>query len=719
MLFYIVTPTFNALPWLERCVRSVADQAGEGVQVHHHVQDGGSRDGSPGWLADWQARYAGTPGYTFTYESGRDDGMYDAINRAWAKLPPEADMTAHLNSDEQYLPGALAGIAEAMRCHPEAEIALGTYLVLDIQSHYICHRRPILPHRWSSQTVCEIITCSCFHRAEPFRRHGIRFNARWRAIADVIFYRDLVETAPRFLVLPELFTSCFTLTGQNLAWSQVSRNEWQEVLEALPWHVSRRHGFAYRWCNLKRRLVDARLPAPVDYGIYLPGQEKRTAIPIQHPTCRWKLRDVGEEWQQPEESPAAAAPPAAGRKGRILLSAYSFGAYRGSETGVGWNIARGLALRGYEVTVLTTPEFHRLNTEAIRQEKLPLQLQEYDFGLQVWSAAATYYQWQRCMRPVVRQLAAGGGYDLFYQVNWNQYRGLCVPFGLPIPSMAGPLGGAETIPRSLLGRAGGLPWRQRLKEWARYAGLDALPLRWRNRKGNVLLLASNPVTAERLRHWGGCRRVEVCPAIAVDAEEIRELPDGGNRRDIVFDGGTRPEKGAALFLAALARADFKGETVRVLIPGIRPERQAAWQRMARQAGLPEGVSLGLLPFVRREEMLGMLRQCRLFASAAYRDSGGMGILEAVACGAQVLCLDIPSQFWLPGRLACKVPVRGSFKELMQAYAGALSEAWQQGAQEAGERRERRLRFLRETMTWDARLDTLEQLISQEIKNIDK
>ena len=294
MKFYIVTPTFKALDWLQRCVRSVADQAGQGVEVHHHVQDGAAGDGTAAWLQQWQDAHAGVPGYTFSYESGRDAGMYDAINRAWAKLPADADVTAHLNSDEQYLPGALAGVARALLQHPEAEVALGTYIIVDAESRYICHRRPIMPHPWSSQTVCEIITCSCFHRADVFRRHGIRFEARWKAIADVVFYRDLVNAGPRFIVLPELLTSTFTVTGSNLAWTDTSRREWAELNTEMPWHVRKRHAFAYRWCNLKRRWQDRRCAAPQEYALYMPGEETRRTISIHKPTCIWGLRTQGE-----------------------------------------------------------------------------------------------------------------------------------------------------------------------------------------------------------------------------------------------------------------------------------------------------------------------------------------------------------------------------------------------------------------------------------------
>ncbi|MGN1309901.1 MAG: glycosyltransferase, partial [Akkermansia sp.] len=62
----------------------------------------------------------------------------------------------------------------------------------------------------------------------------------------------------------------------------------------------------------------------------------------------------------------------------ILLSAYSFGAWRGSEAGVGWNVAKGLAERGHKVTVLTTPEFHELNVSALEKVRLPIALIEVD-----------------------------------------------------------------------------------------------------------------------------------------------------------------------------------------------------------------------------------------------------------------------------------------------------------------------------------------------------
>jgi hypothetical protein len=263
--------------------------------VHHHVQDGGSVDGTPAWLATWKVQSSSIPGYTFTYESGKDAGMYDAINLAWAEMPSDAAVTAHLNSDEQYLPGALKGVAEAFKTHSEAEIVLGTYIIVDAESRYICHRRPVKPSRWRSQTVCELITCSCFHRADAFIRHGIRFDTRYKALADLVFYRDIVNSSPVFCVQPGLITSSFTVTGDNLAWTEGSKREWDAEMATLPWYVSRRHGIAYRCNNLLRRIADVTSPAPGSYSIYMPGEATRTEVKINHPTAHWGMRTKSDD----------------------------------------------------------------------------------------------------------------------------------------------------------------------------------------------------------------------------------------------------------------------------------------------------------------------------------------------------------------------------------------------------------------------------------------
>lgn len=295
MKFYIVTPAFNSLKYLQRCVRSVADQVCPGVSVHHHVQDGASVDGTAEWLSDWKCAHDDKEGYTLTFESVRDKGMYDAINKAWAILPQDADITAHLNSDEQYLPFALKQISEKLQSRLDVDIVITSYVVVDENNQYICHRRPTKPWRWISSISCEIMTCACFHRVSTFKRHGIRFDDRWKSLGDLAMYREVVNTCPRFLTLPNVWSSVFSVTGNNLGWSEITHREWPVYVASLPFPLKYMHKIAVYFSNFKRRYCDWTNPNPDSYEIYPQGASNRKKYSIDNPTAHWGCRANGED----------------------------------------------------------------------------------------------------------------------------------------------------------------------------------------------------------------------------------------------------------------------------------------------------------------------------------------------------------------------------------------------------------------------------------------
>lgn len=296
MTFYIVTPAYNALSWLQRCIYSVADQVAEGVEVHHHIQDGGSSDGTPEWLENWQEEQISRSGYTFTYESAKDSGMYDALNKAWEKMPPDAVITAHLNSDEQYLPGALKAVSEAVLTHADADILLTSYIVIDADGRYICHRRPATPRKWISRISCEIFTCACFHKVDTFLKHGVRFDTRYRSIADMVMYRDLVNLDLNIRPIPGVLTSLFTVTGNNLAWTEATQIDWDIFQKENP-HVGSwfNRNIPYRVSGLLRALKDILYPAPRQYAVYAVTGTERVTFPIMNPTCRWGKKRTSVE----------------------------------------------------------------------------------------------------------------------------------------------------------------------------------------------------------------------------------------------------------------------------------------------------------------------------------------------------------------------------------------------------------------------------------------
>jgi glycosyltransferase involved in cell wall biosynthesis len=148
MKVWIVTPSYNQLDWLKKAIAAVADQSTQELEVHHHVQDGASTDETVEWLKNYAAGIpkSGIAGYTFSYESVPDEGMYHAINKGWDKTPEGYDFMAYINCDEQYLPNALASVAKEFKENPDADIVLATNIVVDGKGRYLCHRRAVKPY---------------------------------------------------------------------------------------------------------------------------------------------------------------------------------------------------------------------------------------------------------------------------------------------------------------------------------------------------------------------------------------------------------------------------------------------------------------------------------------------------------------------------------------------------------------------------------------------
>ena len=77
MRFSVVTASFRQLAWLKRCVRSVADQRGE---VEHLIQDAGTGVE----LEEWVRAHSSAQ-----LKVEKDGGMYDALNRGFARATGE------------------------------------------------------------------------------------------------------------------------------------------------------------------------------------------------------------------------------------------------------------------------------------------------------------------------------------------------------------------------------------------------------------------------------------------------------------------------------------------------------------------------------------------------------------------------------------------------------------------------------------------------------
>ena len=394
----------------------------------------------------------------------------------------------------------------------------------------------------------------------------------------------------------------------------------------------------------------------------------------------------------------------------ILLIAYCIGAGRGSEPGVGWNVARGLALRGHEVTVISTSKYHDQNKQCIDDEKLNIRLITQDFPKSRWTRS--YKIWQSKIGPVIRHEVQRHQYDVVHHITFNQYRSIKDVFYAKIPALIGPIGGAETIPIPLL-RYGVLPIAYVIKELLRYIPWDAIPFIHRINKAKhpVEIICSNQITANRLNKgfFRVKNSVSIAPAISINRGEICETSMQSKEDSyILFDGGlARPQKGTWLMLDALRELWKHNYCIPVCIVGLSDKEKSTISNKAHQLGLPQE-ALRLHNSVARSEMLTLMRNATIMLSTVYRDSGAMALLEALAQGTRIVCLDIPSQLWLPPDFACKVPVQKSRRAMVRALVSAIQQQLSLPSPDSSWHK-KCIDFLQNHMTWESRIDLFEKM----------
>lgn len=329
---------------------------------------------------------------------------------------------------------------------------------------------------------------------------------------------------------------------------------------------------------------------------------------------------------------------------RILLSAFACAPNVGSETGGGWRWALELA-REHEVVVLTDiarrpmlePFIGALDNPRVVYfrpaglGKLPLDSRTAQF---------LYSAWQYALLPFARRLHREHRFDLAIHLTYGVFRHPSFLGFLGIPFVFGPVGGGEDAPWRLK-RA--YPWRDKLASLARrLLNLSAKfnPFLWLALSRADLILVRTAETARALP-----------PPFVRRAVEHQEIgtPAHGRRGplprraadaplEVLFAGRLLCLKGIHLALRAVAQARASGADIRFTIIGSGP-RETWLKEIAAGLGLAEP-ALRWVARVPQDRLFEMYEagHCLLFPSL--HDSGGNVVLEALACGLPVVCLDL-------------------------------------------------------------------------------
>jgi hypothetical protein len=222
----VVCPSFQQGRYLEETIRSVLLQNYPALEFI--IMDGGSRDESPGllekyarWLAHW--------------ESQPDRGQSHALNKACDRATGE--LIGWINSDDYYLPGALAAAARAFRAAPRSLI-FGDWAIRDGVAPGLVRirERPAFAFQVAVGGRHLPSHATFWPRAahQPVRE-DLRFTMDAelfkRLAASGLRPRHLAQTLSVFRRHPEAKTSTL---------ADVARSETEAWSSAQPWHVHSR-----------------------------------------------------------------------------------------------------------------------------------------------------------------------------------------------------------------------------------------------------------------------------------------------------------------------------------------------------------------------------------------------------------------------------------------------------------------------------------------------
>ena len=348
---------------------------------------------------------------------------------------------------------------------------------------------------------------------------------------------------------------------------------------------------------------------------------------------------------------------------KILLSAYSCEPGKGSERGVGWNVARQIA-NHHEVWVLTRPDESRDEIEAeLARNPVPNMHFVY-FTLPFWQDSLRwgqsgaiqlhYYLWQIQAYFVGRRLHGEVGFDIAHHVTFVRYSSPSFLSLLPIPFVWGPVGGGESAPWAFWQDFSMKNKLYEILRWAWRALGELDPFTRLTAQRSALIYATTDDTARQIYSLGAAR-VKQLSESGIAEVELQQLslcssPPSDSFR---FINAARllHWKGIYLGLRAFALAQLPDAEYWILGEGPELERL---QTLASDLGITNRVKFfGMLP---RHEVLDKLGQCSVLVHPSLHDSGGWVPLEAMAAGRPILCLDLggPSAMVTPD-VGIKVP----------------------------------------------------------------
>ncbi|MDD5370406.1 MAG: glycosyltransferase family 2 protein [Anaerolineaceae bacterium] len=238
-LVTIITPSFNQVAYLEQAIRSVLEQ--DYPNLEYYVMDGGSTDGSLEMIEKFAPRLAG-------WVSEPDRGQADGVNKGLARA--RGEIIGWLNSDDLYLPGAIASAVEALQAHPQAGMVFSDVQAIDAAG------RVTNVMRYGDWGLEDLMTFHIIGQPGVFMRHSALqqvglLDLRYRFLLDHQLWLRLAQVAPMVHVKAIWAAGRFHPAAKNVAQAPRFGHEAYAIVEWMRTQPALAEPYAY----LEKRIL--------------------------------------------------------------------------------------------------------------------------------------------------------------------------------------------------------------------------------------------------------------------------------------------------------------------------------------------------------------------------------------------------------------------------------------------------------------------------------
>ena len=336
---------------------------------------------------------------------------------------------------------------------------------------------------------------------------------------------------------------------------------------------------------------------------------------------------------------------------RVLIAAYSCLGNAGHPLPGGgdlmaWNVIKRLA-QFCGLWVLTCEKNREAIEKALAEEAIPGV--EFHFaGLPAWmtpllrfpgSLHLHAYLWQWSAYFAACRLHRHVRFDLAHHLTYtNDWMASIIGALLPVPYVRGPGGGAHRIPKPFLK---GFRLGSRLAEFQRSFGQWVFrhdPFFVLSQHRARVILACNREAVEgvsaRWRH-----KVQLLSVNGISGRELTSSQQQARSEKfaVLSAGRLVPLKGFDLALRAFANLAQRRPEAEFTIVGKGPELNRL-ESLIHELGIEKQARIE--SWMAREHLLASMRSCDVFLFASLRDGGGLVVVEAMASGKPVVCLDL-------------------------------------------------------------------------------